>query len=121
MSILFLYNSQTVGSISSGASRVFLSLTRLVQSELDGMPCGFSPIVSDEIWIDGECFIKFVDEFFKRAEHSGKFRYFAIWAEEIEGIYENITGTTPPRKMLGVSHFRPVRYAIASRDDSGNE
>jgi hypothetical protein len=110
MSVLFLHNDQAVASISSGAVRVFLSITRLVQSELDGMSCGFSPIVSDEILIDRECFVKFVDEFFRRAEHSGKFKYFTQWAEEIAGMYENVTGTTPSRKILGIDHFQPVRY-----------
>ncbi len=112
MSIEFIGKDyKTVGTIGLDGVRVFLSLTRLVQSELGKqIPSGFSPLVSDEILIDEERFIEFVDEFFRQAEHNGKFAYFVRWAEEIEGMYENITGTTPIRKMSGVEYFQPRRY-----------
>lgn len=118
MSVDFVHNGQTINSISSGAIQTFLSLTRLVQSELRGMPCGLSPIVSDEIWIDPACFVKFVDEFFGQAESDGKFRYFTRWAAEVAGMYENITGTTPARKMLGVPDFEPIRYIMKLSNES---
>lgn len=110
MGIALVCNHRTVGNIAMGAQHIVLALTALVQAELDGMPSGFSPVEADEIHIDGDTFQKFVDEFFRRAEHDGKFRYFVRWAEEMAGIYENITGRSPTRKMSSVRCFEPIVY-----------
>ena len=112
MGIIFLGNDgKVVGTIGLKTARVFLNMTRLVQSELGKrVPSGFEPLISDEILIDEDRFVEFVDEFFRQAEHDGKFRYFSYWAEEMAGMYENITGTTPERKMSGVENFTVRRY-----------
>jgi hypothetical protein len=107
-----IYDDQTVGTVGQGAVQIFLYMIQLVQVELEGMPCGFSPLVSEEIWIDRECFVKFVDEFFSRAARDGKFRYLSYWASEMAGMYENVTGTSPVRKMSGVEDFRVRRYGM---------
>lgn len=110
MSIRFVWNDQTMGSIGPGATRMFLSITRLIQAELGGIPCGLSPIVSDEIWIDRDCFVRFVDTFFEQAERDGKYRYFGYWAQEVAGMYESITGSSVPRTILNVGEIQPIRY-----------
>ena len=84
MGVLFIYDDQTVGTVGQGAIQIFLYMTRLVQVELEGLPCGLSPLVSDEIWIDRDCFVRFVDEFFShRAEH-GRTGRFGIVIELLE-------------------------------------
>jgi hypothetical protein len=112
MSVLFIYNQQTVGTIGQGIIQTFLRVTRLVQAEMGSIPSGFEPIVSDEIWIDRDSFVKFVDEFFAQAEKSDKFRYFSYWAGEMAGMYENVTKTTPVRKVPEDWNFRVRRYGM---------
>lgn len=112
MSANFVYNEQIVGVIGYAAVDIFLTLTRLVQRQLGGMPCGFEPLVEGDIWIDREPFVKFVDEFFRQAERKGQFEYFCCWAAEIAGLYENVTGTSPVRRMMNVPNFQVKRYAM---------
>jgi len=112
MGVSLVYNDQTVGNIAMGAVHVFLSITSLVQAELGGIPSGLSPVESDQIQIDRDYLVEFVDEFFRQAEHSGKFRYFGRWAAEMAGLYENITARSPERKISGIDRFCPIRYEM---------
>ena len=112
MSIDFVSDAyETIGTVSSGAIHIFLALARLVESEIGSIHSGFSPIVSDEIRVDEERFVIFVDTFFDQAEKRGRFRYFSTWAEEIDGMYQNLTGVEKKRRMLGVENFTTKRYS----------
>lgn len=112
MSIHFVSdNYKTIGTISLGATPVFLALTRLVESEIGSVHSGLSPVVSDEIKVDEKRFVIFVDTFFDQAERSGKFRYFSKWAEEVDGMYQNLTHIEKKRKILGVENFKTSRYS----------
>lgn len=105
MSVLLICDQEVVGSISSGSIDIFLALTHLVESELQGVSSGFSFKVSDEILIDRCRFLDFVDLFFSKAQTNGRFIYFVYWAHEINEVYKNITGQTLKRTMLNAKQF----------------